>query len=170
MEINYLPFTDLLSDIIDNRGRSCPTVESGIPLIATNCIKNDMLYPAYEKIRYVSKNTYDTWFRGHPKPGDLIFVTKGTPGCVCMVPNPINFCIAQDMVAVRADNTKVYPKYLFAILRSKEIQRQIENMHVGTLIPHFKKGILINCSYQFHIEKCKRSLGTCILIFQPRSS
>jgi type I restriction enzyme S subunit len=44
------------------------------------------------------------------------------------------------MVAVRADQNKVYPKYLFAVLRSSEIQIQIENMHVGTLIPHFKKG------------------------------
>lgn len=139
MKVDYLPFTELLSDIIDNRGRTCPTVENGIPLIATNCITNDLLYPAYEKVRYISQEIYDTWFRGHPKPGDLIFVTKGTPGRVCMAPNPIDFCIAQDMVAVRADNAKVYPKYLFAVLRANEIQNQIENMHVGTLIPHFKK-------------------------------
>ncbi len=140
VKVKYLPFTELLIDIIDNRGKTCPTAEFGIPLIATNCIKNDLLYPAYEKVRHVSRETYDTWFRGHPKPGDLIFVTKGTPGQVCMTPDPVDFCIAQDMVAVRADNAKVYPKYLFAVLRSSEIQAQIESMHVGTLIPHFKKG------------------------------
>ena len=44
------------------------------------------------------------------------------------------------MVAIRADEKKVYPKYLFAVLRSDEVQRRISNMHVGTLIPHFKKG------------------------------
>jgi len=52
----------------------------------------------------------------------------------------VDFCIAQDMVAIRADDRKVYAKYLFAALRSVEVQRRIENMHVGTLIPHFKKG------------------------------
>jgi type I restriction enzyme S subunit len=138
--IDYTPFSELLSEIVDNRGRTCPTSNTGVPLIATNCIRNDLLYPAFENIRYVSPETIKTWFRGHPKPGDIIFVNKGTPGRVCLVPDPVNFCIAQDMVAVRADQKKIYPKYLFAVLRSSEIQTQIENMHVGTLIPHFKKG------------------------------
>lgn len=44
------------------------------------------------------------------------------------------------MVAVRADPKKIYPKYLFAVLRSSVVQSQIDNMHVGTMIPHFKKG------------------------------
>ncbi len=56
------------------------------------------------------------------------------------MPDPVDFCIAQDMVAVRADSAKVYSKYLFAALRSPAVQSQIDNMHVGTLIPHFKKG------------------------------
>ena len=140
MPIEEVTFAEILSDIVDNRGKTCPTADIGIPLIATNCIRNDLLYPAYKKIRYVSQETYDTWFRGHPKPGDLIFVNKGTPGRVCIAPDPVDFCIAQDMVAVRADPKKVYPKYLFALLRSPMIQTRIEQMHVGTLIPHFKKG------------------------------
>jgi len=44
------------------------------------------------------------------------------------------------MVAVRADPNKVYPRYLFAVLRSPIAQDRIARMHVGTLIPHFKKG------------------------------
>ncbi|MBK9349041.1 MAG: restriction endonuclease subunit S [Sulfuritalea sp.] len=137
---NAKPFTELLAAIVDNRGRTCPTSEEGIPLIATNCINNVALYPAYDKVRFVSQETFDTWFRGHPEPGDLIFVTKGSPGRVCMAPDPVDFCIAQDMVAVRPDPKKVYPKYLFAALRSHQVQQAIGNMHVGTLIPHFKKG------------------------------
>lgn len=139
MQAEPIPFSELLSAVVDNRGRTCPTTASGIPLIATNCIRNDLLYPALEKLRFVSQDTYDTWFRGHPEPGDLIFVTKGSPGRVCVAPDPVNFCIAQDMVAIRADETKVQPKYLFALLRSEGVQRKIEQMHVGTLIPHFKK-------------------------------
>ena len=44
------------------------------------------------------------------------------------------------MVAIRADQVRVYPKYLFAVLRSQLIQDRIARLHVGTLIPHFKKG------------------------------
>ena len=133
-------FESLLVEIIDNRGKTCPVADSGIPLIATNCIKNTTLYPKFEKIRFVSSDVYHNWFRGHPEPGDMIFVTKGSPGEVCWVPDPVDFCIAQDMVAIRANNRKVYPKYLFAALRSPLIRNDIDNMHVGTLIPHFKKG------------------------------
>ena len=111
-------------------------------MIATNCISNDSLYPKYEKIRYLSQETYDSFFRAHPKPGDIIFVNKGTPGRVCMVPNVVDFCIAQDMIALRVNEQLIDNYYLLAILRSKEIQSQIENTSVGDVIPHFKKQFL----------------------------
>jgi type I restriction enzyme S subunit len=131
--------TELVENIVDNRGKTCPTAETGLPLIATNCIRNEKLYPDFVNVRYVSDETYNNWFRDHPKPNDLIFVLKGTPGRVCWTPNPISFCIAQDMVALRAKKEIIYPKYLFALLRSKVAQDKINALHVGSLIPHFKK-------------------------------
>ncbi|GLV24481.1 hypothetical protein TomTYG45_09220 [Sphingobium sp. TomTYG45] len=157
------PFMSLLSKIVDNRGRTCPTAESGLPLIATNCVKNSTLYPVFEKVRYVDQHTYSTWFRGHPLPGDLIFVCKGSPGQVCVTPDPVNFCIAQDMVAVRADPAKVYPPYLFAALRSDEMQSAIVNMHVGTLIPHFKKGDFDKLEIPLPDEATQRFTGDMYL-------
>lgn len=133
------PLTDLLLTIIDNRGRSAPTEEAGVPLIATNCIKSDSIYPVFEKIRFVSQETYENWFRGHPIPGDIIIVNKGTPGLVALVPDPVDFVIAQDMVALRPDPAKVDPLYLFAFMRSDGFKSQVESLHVGTLIPHLKK-------------------------------
>ena len=141
-------FAELLSNIVDNRGKTCPTAESGLPLIATNCVKNENFYPSFDKIRYVSQETYESWFRGHPKPNDLIFVCKGSPGNVCWTPDPVNFCIAQDMVAIRANEEIIDPKFLFALLRSKSTQNKIVNMHVGTMIPHFKKGDFKNLFFE----------------------
>lgn len=138
--MSEIPFDKLCKRIIDNRGKTCPTALAGTALIATNCIKNEHLYPVFEKVRFVDDTTRETWFRGHPKPGDILFVTKGTPGRVAWVPDPVNFCIAQDMVALEVDECKIYPKYLFAALRSPHVQGTIENLHVGSLIPHFKKG------------------------------
>ena len=140
MEFKKYSLDQLLIHIVDNRGRTCPTSEQGIPLIATNCIKQDSLFPVFEKIRYISQNTYNNWFRSHPKPNDIIFVCKGSPGRIAWTPEIVNFCIAQDMVALRANPQIIDPKYLFALLRSDEVQQKISNMHVGTLIPHFKKG------------------------------
>jgi type I restriction enzyme S subunit len=133
-------FSDLIEKVIDNRGKTCPTSETGFPLIATNCIRNEKLYPDFINVRYVSEDTYSNWFRGHPEPNDLIFVLKGTPGRVCFTPDPVTFCIAQDMVAIRVKKEIISPKFLFAILRSPLVQQRIEALHVGSLIPHFKKG------------------------------
>ncbi len=138
-DIVFTPITSLLSQVIDNRGRTCPTAEKGIPLIATNCIGNENLYPVKKNIRHVSLETYNTWFRGHPEPGDVIFVNKGTPGRVCLVPDPVDFCIAQDMVSLRV-NEHINNLYLLAAIRAPQVQNQIQQMQVGTMIPHFKKG------------------------------
>lgn len=143
-------FTDLLEEIVDNRGRTCPTADSGLPLIATNCIKDDHLYPVFENVRYVDTDTLGTWFRGHPLPDDIIFVCKGSPGRVAMVPDPVPFCIAQDMVALRADRRQVEPRYLYYALKSPAVQAKINNMHVGSMIPHFKKGDFGKLRFSIH--------------------
>ena len=144
MEFKRYSFKDLLENIVDNRGKTCPVESDGIPLIATNCIKDNSLYAHYERVRYVSDDTYKTWFRAHPQPEDIIFVCKGSPGRVAWVQNPVPYCIAQDMVAIRAKKNLINSKFLFALLRNPKTQKSILNMHVGTMIPHFKKGDFSN--------------------------
>ena len=140
------PLPDLLDFIVDNRGKTVPTVNKEeacqIVLIATNCIRNENLYPVYEKTRYISENTYRNWFRAHPVAGDIVFVNKGTPGRVCLCPDTIDFCIAQDMMAFRVNSSVLYNKYLLTVLRSREMQEQIRITSVGDTIPHFKKEFL----------------------------
>ena len=158
-DCNRVPLTELLSFVVDNRGKTVPTAPSGHKLIATNCVTNNTLFPVYEKIRYLSEETYQTWFRAHPIPGDILFVNKGTPGRVCLVPDPVDFCIAQDMIALRADESKIYPKYLFAVLRSREIQQQIYNTNVGDVIPHFKKQFLNQLLIPIPERSIQESIG-----------
>ena len=158
-DCNRVPLTELLSFIVDNRGKTVPTAPSGHKLIATNCVTNNTLFPVYDKIRYLSEETYQTWFRAHPIPGDILFVNKGTPGRVCLVPDPVDFCIAQDMIALRADESKIYPKYLFTVLRSIEIQQQIYNTNVGDVIPHFKKQFLDQLLIPIPERSIQESIG-----------
>lgn len=162
------PLPGILSFIVDNRGKTVPTTENGHILIATNCIKNENLYPSYEKIRYLSEETYQNWFRAHPKPGDILFVCKGTPGRVCMVPDPIDFCIAQDMVALRANEAIVYNKYLLAVLRSARIQKQIEQTSVGDVIPHFKKSFFNQLLIPIPPMQIQRIIGDYYFVFSEK--
>ena len=168
MAFSSYSLLDLCSKIVDNRGKTCPVGPEGRPLIATNCVKSAYLYPRYETVRFVAEDTYKTWFRGHPEPGDLIFVVKGSPGEVCLAPDPVDFCIAQDMVALRPNPRRVYPRYLFALLRSHEVRNQIGNMHVGSLIPHFKKGDFDKLEFQLPNSNIQRYIGDLYVEFSMR--
>ncbi|MGK5436895.1 restriction endonuclease subunit S, partial [Faecalibacterium prausnitzii] len=84
---------------------------------------------------------------------------KGTPGRVCLVPDPIDFCIAQDMVALRADPKIVYNKYLLAVLRSFQIQEQILSTSVGDVIPHFKKSFFDQIMIPIPNMDIQKSIG-----------
>ena len=133
---------ELVDFVVDNRGKTVPTSEQGIPLIATNCIVHSSIYPTFEKVRFISQATYDSWFRAHLKPNDILFVNKGTPGRCCMVPDPVNFVAAQDMVGLRFND--IYnPFYMLALLRSFEVQKNIQNNHVGLVIAHLRKKELL---------------------------
>ena len=139
-ETHEISLKDAVEFIVDNRGKTAPTVDAGIALIATNCVNNKDLYPQKLNLRYISQDTYKTWFRAHPKPGDILLTNKGSQnGAVCLVPDPVDFCIAQDMVALRADQKKLYPLYLFAALRSEIVQKRMKALNVDAVIPHLKK-------------------------------
>ena len=140
MSMNTISLAETTSFIVDNRGKTVPTSEVGIPLIKTNCITNDRLYPIIDGAFHVSDETYSNWFRSHPEPDDIILTLKGSQnGAVCLVPDPVGFVIAQDMVALRVNKEIVNPYYLFAALRSREVQHQIKTLDVSGVIPHLKK-------------------------------
>ena len=169
MLIAEYKFKDLLLKIVDNRGKTCPTSDSGTALIATNCVSNHELYPVFEKVRWVDDLTMQSWFRGHPKPGDVIFVTKGSPGRCCLTPDPVNFCIAQDMVAIRANEEVIDSSLLLPLLRSSSTQNAIANLHVGSLIPHFKKGDFDKLKLRFPSDKkIQKAVGNIYLMFSDK--
>ena len=143
---------DLLEHVVDNRGRTCPTVREGFPLIATNCLKRGHKYPVHENVRYVDQETQRNWFRSHLAPQDILFVCKGDPGRVAVVPDPVPFCIAQDMVGLRADRSVVDAGYLYYRLLSPDVQSSIDGMHVGTMIPHFKRGDFDRLIFAIHSD------------------
>ena len=137
---NTIALSETTKFIVDNRGKTAPTSDEGIALIATNCIDNKNLYPVFNKVRWVDKETYANWFRSHPIPGDILLTLKGSQnGAVCLVPDPVNFAIAQDMVGLRVNKKVIDPMYLFAALRSRDVQHQIKILDVSGVIPHLKK-------------------------------
>ncbi len=64
--------------VIDNRGKTPPLAQYGIPLLEINSIYGDVKHPDPTKFeKFVSKETYSSWFRnGHPEEGDILMERK----------------------------------------------------------------------------------------------
>lgn len=80
-------------------------------------------------------------------------------GAVCLVPDSVDFVIAQDMVALRVDEKVIDPLFLFAALRSDDVQAQIKNLDVSGVIPHLKKSDFDKLMLPYPERDTQRSIG-----------
>ena len=150
---------DVIDKVIDNRGKSAPTSDKKYsPIIEINSIGDRN--PNYDVVRkWVSKDTYDTWFRsGHPIIGDILIPTVGTIGIVSMM-RENKGCIAQNIVALRT-NEKAHNLYLYYFLRSEYVKQELLNLNIGGVQPSIKVPHLLNLEISLpSLEEQRRIAG-----------
>ena len=87
----------ILSNVIDNRGKTPKIVQSGKPLLEGMHINMSDSFPdntLWDKQKYVSQSDYENWFRaGHPIYHDILCATVGTLPKWCMMDNQDIYCI-----------------------------------------------------------------------------
>ena len=135
---------DLIECIIDNRGKSAPiSISNYQPIIEINALgQREVNYDVIRK--YVSKETYDTWFRaGHPKIGDILFSTVGTIGLTSLMTQDVG-CIAQNIIALRANDKLLNNLYLYYFLNNKTTKINLNNLNIGGVQPSIKLPHLLN--------------------------
>lgn len=127
---------NLIDVVIDNRGKTPPTVEfeTEYPLIEVNALNSQSCLVDYTVIRkYVAKETFDTWFRKHLKVNDIIISTVGTIG-VFSIHLANKGCIAQNLVGLRSSRISSY--FLYCFFKSN-IETLI-NLDIGGVQPSIK--------------------------------
>ena len=127
---------NLIDVVIDNRGKTPPTVEypTDYPLIEVNALNSDSCLVDYSVIRkYVSKDTFETWFRKHLEINDIIISTVGTIG-VFSIHLVDKGCIAQNLVGLRSNKISVY--FLYNFLKSNK--ETLINLDIGGVQPSIK--------------------------------
>ena len=130
---------DVLSYVVDNRGNTPPIQDEGFELLEVNAISATEKFPQYQLVRkHVSEHVYNTWFRsGHPQIGDILVPTVGTLGAVSYV-NKDNCCIAQNLIALRANKDICDCDYLYYILRNPNTRKRLLNLNIGGVQPSIK--------------------------------
>lgn len=136
---------DCLLKVIDNRGKTPPTskeINYSYGLLEINAISGNDKFPNYSAIKkFVTKEIYEKWFRsGHPQIDDILFATVGTIGEVAIL-NENRGCIAQNLVALRANKEILNPHFLFyhlinPLTKSKLLKLNISYVQPSIRVPH----------------------------------
>jgi len=136
--------TNLLSKIIDNRGKTPPVTTVGLPLIETNALgSKEVRYTVIKK--FVDEDTYSNWFRQHIQKDDTLFSTVGQTA-VCSLYDGSKATIAQNIVGLRAA-TNVDPNFLYYLLVEPINNHQFKKIEMIAVQPSVKVSQMIHLKF-----------------------
>lgn len=131
---------DVLSGIIDYRGKSPPKSAGGVPLLTARNVRDGFVDP--EPREFIPADRFDGWMtRGLPEPGDVLFTTEAPLGNVAVVPSHA-FALGQRLVLLRANREIISSRYLFWLMRSTAVRREILARATGTTAVGIKQSLL----------------------------
>jgi type I restriction enzyme S subunit len=134
----------IVSKLVDNRGKTPPYSKNEvIELIETVSISFVNQHPDYSKVtKYVSKYTFENWFRDHPKKEDILVSTVGEYSGSTALMNETRGTVAQNLIAVRVKN--VVSAYIFHWTRSSCYKKQLDQVMMSHAQPSLRVPWLLN--------------------------
>ncbi len=77
--------------------------------------------------------------RAVPQEGDLVLTREAPMGEVCEIPKGLKCCLGQRMVLIRADQQKLFPRYLLYMMQGPYLKHQISwNEGTGTTVSNIR--------------------------------
>ena len=129
---------ELLSTIIDYRGKTPPKSPSGIPLISAANIKNGRV--DISKPQFISHETYKKWTtRGFTKPGDVLITTEAPVGSVAAYPEKGIYQISRRVMALRPKPNLILSEYLLEVMLNPKWHTRLTAVTRGSTVPRVLK-------------------------------
>jgi type I restriction enzyme S subunit len=131
--------SSLCTDVVDCVNKTAPVVDYPTPykMIRTTNVRHGLVDT--ENVRFVTKETYDTWTRRMlPIDGDLIFTREAPVGECGILRNSKGIFLGQRTMMYRTDPTKVGSHLLMYSLQSDYCQAQIEDFSGGSTVAHMR--------------------------------
>lgn len=132
-------FNQIVEKYIDNRGKTPPTTERGIPLLEVKHLPDGSIKPDLKTDKFVDEKTYNTWFRAHLEADDIIISTVGTIGRICMVPEGQKISIAQNLLGMRFDRKKASPYFMYYQMNDFRFRHDIDARLIITVQASIKR-------------------------------
>lgn len=126
---------NMLSVVVDNRGKTPPIEPSGIPLLEIGSLGNKFV--DFSKIgKYVSEETYKNWFRKHLQKNDILFSTVGATALCSFYNDSKKAAVAQNIVGLRFCNDD--PSFAYYLLTERKNNHKFKRIEMGAVQPSVK--------------------------------
>ena len=138
----------LCKKVIDNRGKTPSLSDQGKPLIEINSIIGNK-FPDLSKVtKFVSDETFNTWFRnGHPEKGDVLVATVGNTGVNCIVDFEEGVAsIAQNLIGLRFVES-IDCDFMYYNMNTSNHFSKVKSVVMGAVQPSLKVPHLLSFEY-----------------------
>jgi type I restriction enzyme S subunit len=135
-------FKDIVSNYIDNRGKTPPLANDGIPLVEIKHMVDIGIYPSLKTDKFLSYEVYDTFLRAHLLEDDILMSTVGTIGRLNIVPDFQIFAIAQNVLGIRFKKDLISQLFMFCLMRTKGFNDEINSRLIETVQSSIKRSDL----------------------------
>lgn len=137
MKFNQYSMEEVLSDIIDYRGKTPQKSDNGIPTLSAKSVKNS--YIDYDNCYFISEEEYKRFMvRGFPKKGDVLLTTEAPMGIAARLDRD-DVAIAQRLLTLRGKKKLLSNDYLLYWLQSPLGQAALVAKETGTTVTGIKQ-------------------------------
>jgi type I restriction enzyme S subunit len=135
--------------LIDCEHRTPPANGSGYPYVAIPQIKRGRI--DLSDARRISHEHFIEWNRkARPQPYDVILSRRCNPGETAFIPAGMECALGQNLVLLRADDSKVFPPFLRWLVRGEDWWEQIGKfLNVGAIFDSLKCADIPNFQLPF---------------------
>jgi type I restriction enzyme S subunit len=133
IEGDSLSLRRVVEAFIDYRGATPEKAESGVPLVtATNVSDGEIDLSLGEQ--FLAEEKYVEWMRrGFPEVGDVLLTTEAPLGEVAMITDA-RIALAQRIILLKPNRQRVEPRFLYASLRSPQVQADLLSRASGSTV------------------------------------
>lgn len=120
-----------------DRGKNYPSgkdrVEEGVPFVNAGDLVDGRI--SFEKMGYITEERYKLLSGGKIERGDILYCLRGTLG-KCAIADFSGGTIASSMMIIRPNQNKVLPAYLYQVLASPLVEKQLQSARNGSTQPN----------------------------------
>jgi len=124
--------------LIDCDHKTPAAVSNGRPYVGIPQIKDGRI--ELDGVRLISEEDFVQWTRkAYPQPDDVVLSRRCNPGETAYVPEGMEFALGQNLVLLRANGSRVQPKFLRWIVRGSAWWEQVQQfLNVGAVFDSLK--------------------------------